>query len=57
MNVKVDEYEDGVYYARITTNKSDFKNMIDDIIRYESDEVIYKLKRKLDKVCKERGME
>jgi len=57
MRVKIDEYQDGVYYARIETGKSDFKKLMDDFILYESNEDIYKLKRRLDKICKERGME
>ena len=56
MKVSIDEYEDGVYYARIQTSNQDLKKMINDFIMYESNEEIYKLKRKLDKVCKDRGM-
>ena len=56
MKAIVEECQEGVYYLRLETSKTDFNKMIKDFIMYESDEDIYKLKRKIDRVCKDRGM-
>jgi len=47
----------GFIMPSIETGKADFKKMIDDRILYGSNDSLYKLKRRLDKACKERGME
>ncbi len=57
MKVRVDDYKDGVYYARIETNKADFKKLLDDFILHEDNGEILKLKRKIDKVCKDRDID
>ena len=56
MKAKFDEYEDGTYYVRFQTSKSDFMKLLRDFLEYESVEDLIKLKRKVDNKCKELGL-
>ena len=56
MKAKFDEYEDGTYYVRFQTSKSDFMKLLRDFLEYEDGEELMKLKRKVDNKCKALGM-